>query len=106
MRKPHWWSWVENEGVVRKGYTFTYTGDSRIDGMPIFRVEGSSRDTVEEAFRSIGGISTDFVLEPISSLNEILPVMPMSPPSMPLMYMDVQYGFVLDSHPMKYLLIG
>lgn len=105
-QKPNWWSWVENEPVSRKGYVFTYIGDSRIDGMPTFKVEGSSRDTVEAAFRSIGGIASDFVLEPISSLNDILPVMPMSPPSNTLYWMDVQYGFVLDSHPMKFLLIG
>ena len=106
MSKPLWWSWVEGDMNARKGYKFTYLGDSRIDGMPTFKVEGSSRDTVEEAFRSIGGISNEFVLEPIISLNEILPVMPMSPPSLPLMYMEVQYGSDINSHPMKYLLIG
>jgi len=115
-RKPHWWRWEENGSCNRKGYTFTYLGDSRIDGMPTFRVEGSSRDTVEEAFRSIGGIAEDFVIEPIISLEDSIGSVsfndtrpkPMSPPTGTLYYMEMVYGsgFVLDSHPMKYLLLG
>jgi hypothetical protein len=123
LGKPTWWMWQIGDNQHKDGYTFTYVGDSRIDGMPVFKAEGASRSTVEEAFKRIGGISTDFEIEYLRSVEdhsgsmriprkEVVEVKvskdrPMSPPSGILHYIDFEYGSsTWETSPFKYLLIG
>ena len=116
--KPTWRYWSIGDNQHKDGYTFTYVGDSRLDGMPIFKAEGASRSTVEDAFRKLGGISNDYDFELLKSVDEhqsiptriprkeVVEVRPMSPPSGILHYVDYRYESSWETSPMKFLLIG
>jgi hypothetical protein len=115
-KTPTWRVYSLGEQIKVCGITFEHIGDSKIDGMPMFKFSGTTHDTIESAFRKISGIDQNYTIEYVRSLEEqsigrtsraeeFPSVLPMDKPTGTLMYLDYVYGD-WKLNPKRYLLIG